>query len=158
YAPACVDPQAFFKVGPEDPKNDPKAYGDTNVLLVANGKTRSGLGQRQFSAIILTNPDADSGPLNFDVTLARGPMREVTILDPDGRPLIGAVVTDVDGQRAPAGPLETATFTAFRLKPLRTRRLTIRHDERRLSGSVLLLGDDVEPTTVRLQPWATITG
>ena len=158
YLPACVDPRAFFKVGPETPEGGFEGYGNRDTLVVASGRSQSAMPQSQYCAIVLTNPAADSGPLSFDVTLARDHERRVTVLDPDGRPLTGAVVTGADWKQTQSGPIEAATFTVTGLNPARVRRLTIRHDGRRLAGSLLLRGDEAEPSTVRLQPWATLSG
>ncbi len=161
YMPASVDPRPFFgeKVDPEAPGRGPEHYGDSDYLVVANGNSESRMPQAQFSAIVLTNPAADSGPMSFDVALERDTNREVRVVDPAGRPLPGAVVMDRDGTGTRAGPFLLGTFTATGLNPSRVRRLTLRHDERRLAGSLFLRGDDEGgPATVRLEPWGVISG
>jgi hypothetical protein len=50
------------------------------------------------------------------------------------------------------------TIEIHALDPSKPRRVTITHAGRKLVGSVYFKGDEAGPSTVRLQPWGTITG
>ena len=49
-------------------------------------------------------------------------------------------------------------LAVWRLNPMRPKRFLFRHDARKLVGSLVARGDEAEPYTVELQPWATLTG
>jgi hypothetical protein len=82
------------------------------------------------------------------------------VVGPDGRPLAGALADGLrhDWFTAAERPLPTAAFTALGLDPARPRLLCFAHPDRKLAGSVVVRGDEKEPVTVKLQPWATVSG
>jgi hypothetical protein len=55
-------------------------------------------------------------------------------------------------------PQDSARFEIHGLDPGKPRRVVVFHERRKLIGSVLLKGDETGPTTVKLQPWGTISG
>ena len=115
--------------------------------------------QAQFDAIVLTNAPEDSAPLTFDVALERDDVRVGTVLDPDGKPLAGAVVDGLDEmERDPTGPLRGAEFRVIGVVAGRSRRLTFTHPAKGLSGSLLLRGDEPGPFVAQLKPSATLSG
>ncbi len=156
YRPASVNPRAFFLGLDNKDKDGQAAYGDGMNLIIASGGGYAGLTQLQFCAIVLVNPAEDSGPINAEAVLERDRKREVRVLDPDGKLLEGATV-EGEGEVVEA----TATpgiMTISGLVPARPKRLHFRHSGRKLAGLLVARGDEPEPYTVRLQPWAAITG
>lgn len=69
YRPASVDPQEFFAPGRTYASDLERrtSYGTTETLLSGGGQ----LAQRDYSAIVLVNPPADSKPLDLSATLRR---------------------------------------------------------------------------------------
>jgi len=155
YGPACVDPKAFFKANEmKDPKGrQQNLYGDLNSIYTAHGDGWSGTPQSQFSAIVLVNPTEDSGPLTAEFALERDPKREVHAIGPDGKPL-----TDVTVEGDGANVSSSGLLTVFKLNPLRPKRFVFRANSQKLVGCLIARGDEREPYTVKLEPWATISG
>ncbi len=159
YRPACVDPAAFFRTGP---RGGSGRFGDRKYLVVARGVDgRSFSPQDLHSAIVLVNPPEDSGPISAEAVLERDNKREVRVLDPDGKLAPGVTAVDFAAPQRYEGIEPTGrpgVMSVWRLNPMRPRRFLFRHDARKLAGSLVARGDEAEPYTVKLQPWATLTG
>ena len=131
------------------------AYGTDDTLIIGN----AWVDQHDYAAIVLVNPPKDSNPLELVLTIVRDRPRQVTILDPEGRPLVG-----VQTQGLTAFPwdeeatLRAATVPITKLHPTRSRRITFLKGDRKLVGFLLARGDGDTPYTVKLEPWATVTG
>ncbi len=157
YRPAHVDPKAFFAPGKSDwkPEDEPKPYGNHEIIV----SPATWLLQRSCSAIILVNPPADSAPLELSATVIRDRPRQVTLLDPDGKPLIGVQAQRETGlpwnQQA---PLRAASFPLMGLLPDRLQPILFVHNAKKLIGFLMARRDSDEPYTVRLEPWGTIRG
>jgi RNA polymerase sigma factor (sigma-70 family) len=163
YRPACVDPKAFFAPGRTNwtPGEWKSAYGTRNMLTTSNGRYRgttyrgSLLYQDDYEAIVLVNPPANSGPLDLAATVLRDKPRQVSLIDPDGKPVKGAVMLFSNG----AGPaLRDASFPLIRLHPDRLSRRTFIQEDRKLIAYLEARGDADTPYIVRMQPWAKVTG
>lgn len=165
YYPAQVDPKAFFAPGRTDWAGDDwtgayrtkaeNAYGTTGRVATSMGL----INQLDYAAIVLVNPEPDSPPLELAATVRQGITRLVTILDPDGAPLAGVStqgVTEHPYDHEP--PLRAATFPVMRLRPDVYRRISFKVKDRQLAGFLFVRGDSAEPCTVRMQPWAAVTG
>ena len=104
---------------------------------------------------------ADSGPSHVDLPLTRGLTRKGRLIDPDGKPVVGARCF---GMGATWGFVETLaddTFEVRGLEPGYPRLLAFAHQGRRLVGSVLLKDADLKtdrPLEVRLGPGGTLKG
>jgi RNA polymerase sigma factor (sigma-70 family) len=161
YRPAHVDPKAFFAPGKVDwtPQEVFTAYGDHYGLSVATLLGGAGLNQYDYSAIVLVNPAEGAGPLQLSATVVPDKPRQVTLLDPEGRPVVGATAIGLypyawDRRR----PLRAATLPIADLHPDRSRRITFVKEDRKLIGFLLARGDGDAPYTVRMQPWGTFIG
>ncbi len=122
----------------------------------------------------------DPPPLDFAITPARRLLG--TVLDPEGKPLVGSTINGlfpipfwylpgpgaeftVRALRPPrvtpladlirAPNLQAATN---RLAPVASRTLVFRHDARQLAGLVDVRGDTPGPIAVKLEPWAVAAG
>jgi RNA polymerase sigma factor (sigma-70 family) len=156
YRPAHVDPKAFFAPGRTDWSNQDliSAYGTDDTLIIGN----AWVDQHDYAAIVLVNPPVDSKPLELSATVVRDRPRQVTILDPDGKPLVGVKTEGLTGfPWDDEPPLRAATIPITKLHPARCRRITFVEKDRKLIGFLLARGDGDAPYTVRLQPWATVT-
>jgi hypothetical protein len=58
----------------------------------------------------------------------------------------------------PFGPLAKAEFSVLGLQSDRSRLLCFTHEEKKLAGSMVIRGDDKGPLTVKLGPWANVSG
>ncbi len=110
-------------------------------------------------ALAEIHPDPDALELTRDLEVDPGRTLRGTVLDPEGRPIAGALAAGLVpvafwGDRT----LEGAEFEATGVDARRPRRIYFRHDGRKLAGSALLLGTEAGPLVVRLQPWGTLAG
>ncbi len=112
-----------------------------------------------FHVLAEVNPAEDAAEFEVDFQLQAGRSVNGTVLDPEGRPLAGALFAGggaLMSWRLP--PLKSARFTVENVELNQPRRLSFLHTERRLAGSVLLSGNETGPLEVKLQPWGTVTG
>ncbi|MDR3620991.1 MAG: sigma-70 family RNA polymerase sigma factor [Paludisphaera borealis] len=157
YRPPLLDPKAFFAPGKTDwtDRELSDAYGSRSLIMLEDNREA----QECYAAIVLVNPPLGSKPLELSATVARGRPRRVTLVDTEGRPVVGASpegLTEHPGDYEP--PLRASTFPLTRLHPGRVRRMTFVKEDRKLVGSLLARGDGDAPYTVVMQPWATVTG
>ncbi len=157
YRPAHVDPKAFFAPGRTEWTNQEQitAYGTHDTLIIGNCWDD----QHDYAAILLVNPPEGSKPLDLSATVVRDVPRQVTILDPEGKPVVGVQTRGLTAHpwdHEP--PLRAARVPVTKLHPTRSRRITFLKEDRKLIGCLLARGDGEEPYTVRLKPWATVTG
>ena len=92
YRPAHVDPKAFFAPGKADwtAMELNNTYGNHDRLSVATFYGGARLDQHDYAAIVLVNPAEGAGPLELAATVVPDRPRQVTLLDPEGRPVVGA--------------------------------------------------------------------
>jgi beta-lactamase regulating signal transducer with metallopeptidase domain len=180
YRPAHVDPKAFFAPGRTNWTEEEQisAYGTHDTLTTCQGRyigtTYRGatVDQRDYSAIVLVNPPPDSGPLQLSATVVRDRPRRVSLVDPDGKPVVGAEMRQqiqwpafagstgkwVVGVQTQQTKLRAASFPLTGLHPDRVQHITFVKEDRQLIGLLLARGDGESPYTVRMQPWGTVTG
>jgi RNA polymerase sigma factor (sigma-70 family) len=116
---------------------------------------------RNFHTLVEVNPAKDAGAITIEVLLDPGLTLTGTVLDPDGKPLAGALAAGLDGLGSGSWgyvPLKTAKFTVLGLEPSETRLLQFFHKEKQLSGSVVIKADEKKEPTVKLGPSGTLTG
>jgi hypothetical protein len=157
YRPAHVDPKTFFAPGKSDWSDQDliSAYGTHDTLSIGNAQAD----QHDYAAIVLVNAALDSKPLELSATVARDRPRQVTILDPEGKPIVGVKPVGLTGFTWDDEPaLRAATVPIAKLHPTRSRRITFIKEDRKLIGFLLARGDGEAPYAVRLEPWATVTG
>jgi RNA polymerase sigma factor (sigma-70 family) len=161
YRPAHVDPKAFFAPGKVDwtPQERITTFGTHDTLSVCTFYGGAWLDQHDYAAIVLVNPAEGAMRLELAATAVHDKVRRVTLLDPEGRPVVGAKTTGLTYHPWDHEPvLRAATIPITGLHPDRARRITFVKDDRKLIGFLLARGDGDAPYTVRMQPWATITG
>jgi hypothetical protein len=111
-----------------------------------------------FKALVAV--DVDPKALReYTITLDPGVSVPVTLTDPDGKPVTGAVAL---GMRSPSvdwsKPLAGAKFDVPAFNPDRPRALVFYHPDRDLGVLFQPKKGDPGPWAVRMQPTATVTG
>jgi len=98
--------------------------------------------------------------------------RRVSLVDPDGKPVVGAEMWDQvqwpayapftgtwdAGVHTRPTKLRAASFPLTGLHPNRVQHITFVKEDRRLIALLLARGDGASPYTVRMQPWGTVIG
>ena len=158
YRPAHVDPKAFFAPGKTEWTRQEmiSTYGNHDTLSIYPGWW---LDQHEYAAIVLVNPPENSGPLELTATVSRDKPRQISLVDPDNKPVMGATsegLTFFPWDHEPR--LRAASFPVTKLHPDRLRRITFFKEDRKLIGFLGARGDGEAPYTVRMQPWGTVTG
>lgn len=98
---------------------------------------------------------------NIDMYLDRGKTAKLTIQDPDGKPLPGAIVSGVTESGLATGvvfEIKSAECTLYALDPATPRTLAIYHRGRNLGGEVTVRGDETAPVVAKLKPAGAVTG
>jgi len=113
-----------------------------------------------FHTIVEVSPGPEDESITCNVVLEPGYTLKGTVVDPDGKPLSGAI--QVAGLR-PMGYweknlLKEGTLTLWGLRPDKPRLLHVKHEGKRLVGWIVVHGDEKDPLRVRLEPWGTFTG
>jgi hypothetical protein len=116
-----------------------------------------------FSVLTPVEPKADAQTAEVTIALRAGKTVRGTVLDPDDKPLAGAIARGLKSSPAVFGPwepepLKGAEFEAVSLDPAKPRMVVFVHKEKKLAGAVRVRGDEKGPVEVKLGPWATITG
>ncbi len=152
YRPAHVDPKAFFAPGKTDwtAQDLITTYGNHDTLSVATYYGGAWVDQHDYTAIILVNPAEGASPLDLAATVMPDKPRQITLLDPDGRPVVGAQSTGLTYHPWDREPkLRAATFPITGLNPGRARRVTFVNENRKLIGFLLARGDGESPYSVQ---------
>ena len=161
YRPAHADPKAFFAPGKTDwtPQELITAYGTHDTLSLETFYGGAWEDQHDFAAIVLVNPAEDAEPLELVALVVPERPRQVTLLDPEGRPVVGVQTNGLTYHPSDHEmTLRAATIPITGLHPDRARRITCVKEDRKLIGFLLARGDGDAPYTVRMQPWAAVTG
>ncbi len=117
---------------------------------------------RQCHAFEAIAPEKSAESCQCELALSPGPEPGVTILDSEGQPLSGAMVSGI----SPADVVregwwqsrEKAVFRVTGLTDHRIRRLLIHHAGRRLAGSLAIRDSERGPLVAQLQPWCIVLG
>ena len=104
------------------------------------------------------DPAPGTVSLTSEMVLEAGRSVSVTVLGPDGSALADTQVQGLYEMIRYFQTPGTSTFRVNGLKPGKGRTLTFFNSRTRLSGELVLRGDETGSRTVTLQPWATISG
>jgi len=105
------------------------------------------------------DPAAGAASLTHDLLLETGRSLTVTVLSPDGKPLTGTQISGLkDMSSWEATPADRSTHSIENLKPGKQRVLSFLDQAKRLTGELVLRGDETVTQKVILQPFATLTG
>jgi protocatechuate 3,4-dioxygenase beta subunit len=112
-----------------------------------------------FNALVEVNPAADADGVSIEVLLHPGLTLTGTIIDPDGKPLAGALASGLDSNGSwTYQPLKKAEFTVQGLEKGESRLLQFFHKDKKLSGSVVITEGQKDKLTLKLAPSGTLTG
>jgi RNA polymerase sigma factor (sigma-70 family) len=141
--------------------NDENPY--TQARLDPAHKARSGLDEifslSGVNAYRVIEVPADAKSVTCDIQVEPGRTRTGTIFGPGGKPLSGVMVKGLTAAMwAKPTALKNATFTVVGLGPDESREVLFVESKRKLVGRLLVRGDDRGELTVRLEPWAAVTG
>jgi protocatechuate 3,4-dioxygenase beta subunit len=151
-----------------------RAWGDHYILQVGadqiEGRDEQGFYRTyphpvhasEYHTFAEVNPPLDAESLTCNLVVDPGQTLTGKVLGPDGKPLSGARSFGLESYGLMGywahGSLKTADFIVHGLTPTKPRNLMFVHEGLRLAGSCVVRGDERGPITVKLQPWATITG
>jgi RNA polymerase sigma factor (sigma-70 family) len=111
-----------------------------------------------YNALARIDPEKGAEKVKRDISLDPGWTYKGTVLGPDGKPLAGAHVLDLNvKQRWIREPMKTAEFKGG-FKPRRQYDIIVKHSEKRLIGVTRPPKENGGAITVRLDPAAAVTG
>jgi RNA polymerase sigma factor (sigma-70 family) len=116
---------------------------------------------QNFPAVQPVDIAPGTASITCDLTFDSGVVRAGTVLDPEGRPLVGAtMIGEIYRNNYIFRPLRGSDFTVCGLsaRPLLPRTVILRHGVRGLGKVVRVDGKDRGPLQVRLERTATVTG
>ncbi len=113
-----------------------------------------------FHTLARVEPAADTASLTCNITVDPGRTLKGTVIGPDGKSLAGALMAGVTEiiPRWEDKTQPTAEFTVYAVKEGQRRNVLVLHEEKQLAGSLMIRGDEKEPLTIKLQPWAVLSG
>jgi hypothetical protein len=107
-------------------------------------------------------PESTAKTYRCDLSVVPSPEPIVKILDPDGRPLAGAIVSGAQSSDLSRECWwQSRQHGVFRVTGLihhRIRNLAIHHEGRRLAGTLAVRDAEPGPLVARLRPWGTVSG
>ena len=171
YIAANFGPEGFRMTVPPGPgffyaqaAGDNLPYTRARLAAADRGKGVGGEGDGEFLTIILSPchsyriVDVPAGAETFDVDLelTRGTSRKGRLVDPEGKPVVGAQAYGLESTWV-VKTLEDATFEVTALESGKPRSVSFMHKDRRLAGAVALEPGD-GPVEVRLAPCGAATG
>jgi len=110
-----------------------------------------------YEAVAVLNVEKDD-TASVDLQLEPGETIDVQIEDANGNPLTGALVSGMTAVSPTVFRAKQAQTTVYALDPNKPRRIVFHHEQRKLSGNLLVRGDEQQPLKVRLMPTASIIG
>jgi hypothetical protein len=108
---------------------------------------------------VLVNPPVGSKPLELTAAVARDKPRPISIVDSAATPVVGVTTQGLTFHPWDTEPrLRSASFLLTKLHPDRVQRITFIEEKRGLIGFLMARGNGHTAYTVRMQPWAIVTG
>ncbi len=94
-----------------------------------------------------------------DIPLRKGKSRLVHVIGPDGQPRNRIEASGVGNQiQNPMEEIEQSSFNVTNLYPGERREVVARYVPNKWTGMAVVTEEGDEPVTLKLQPWATLTG
>jgi RNA polymerase sigma factor (sigma-70 family) len=128
------------------------------IAIAVGGNAQSSLSQDAYQAIRFLNVDAAKPPEEQVIELTPAEPVRGRFIDQVSKPLEGVTVRGLSQSGDSWSDPLAAEFTARPPHPDRPRRLTFRHDERKLVGTAVVASGSVQPVEFKLEPWAALTG
>ena len=158
-----VQTDGWYRAAREDPTGYAENVGgrsDHDQLAISvGGAALTTLYQDAYQGIRFLKIDPAKPPAEQVIELTPAEPIRGRFVDPDGQPLVGVTVRGLarTGDIGSAA-LATADFTARPPHPDRPRRLTYRHDGKKLVGTTIIAAGSAKAIELKLEPWATLTG
>jgi protocatechuate 3,4-dioxygenase beta subunit len=152
--PVHTYPAAQFDA--EDAKRVKVTHRDEERSFATVGNTLEYLNQENAVKVVDFGEGTETGKCELHLDGAK--TLKVRIEDPDGKPVSGAIVSGMTALWPITFPIKEAECTLYGLDGSRQRHVLIYHQERKLSGHIIVRGNESEPVTVRLAPTGTVTG
>ncbi len=134
----------------------------TSHIPVGGGRAVVGpilIAADEYNLLVPLTIDPDATSATLDLPVAAEGTVELTVLDPAGIPLGGSDIQEVEsGKPGATRRHEAATVTLGGFAPGRSRRVVIRHRERRLAATLLVAAAAGPTQSVRLAPWGAVRG
>ena len=118
--------------------------------------TNPGLLPQNCSAVVAIDPPPGADSMTVDLFLEAGRDRAGTVLDPDGKPLAGSKIVGLAEMSSTT--LKSSEFKVTGLAPGRPRKVVVRHDGRKLIGTLVVDRPEGPPLAIRLGPWGSVSG
>lgn len=100
----------------------------------------------------------DGGTVEVNLMLNRGQTRQIKIVDPDGKPLEGAMVSGMTESWPMTFAIAKPECTIYALDEKEPRTVIFYHSQRKLAAVLKVQGDAKEPLTARLMPTGSVKG
>jgi hypothetical protein len=139
-----------------------RARADRPAQAGRLGVIRGVTSPEKCQALEPITPESTAKTYQCDLSLVPAPEPIIRILDPDGQPLAGAIVSGAAStdlirecwwQSRQFGVFRVTGLTAHRI-----RILAIHHEGRRLAGTLAVRDATPGPLVARLRPWGTVSG
>jgi protocatechuate 3,4-dioxygenase beta subunit len=150
-----LNPYRAAEFDPEDAKRAKPVNNGGDRIFTAAGNSVEFLGIEGVVKVI-DFPEG-AGPATVNLTADRGMTLPVRIEDPDGKPLPGTVVSGMTDFPA-TFVTKKAECTIYALDAVRQRHVVFYHKERKLSGHVIVRGNEKDAVRVRMEPLGAVTG
>ena len=115
-------------------------------------------GPRNYHIVAEIDPAEGTRTLAKDLAVDPGRTLTLNVLGPDGKPLAVKMVSGLKDMVYWEDQPEASSFTVLGLSPGKGRTISVRHNDKRLIGQIILKGDENGPVSVTLGPWGTIVG
>jgi hypothetical protein len=112
-----------------------------------------------WSTTIEVNVPEGAATFSCEVRLKKGKSRRVRVVGPDGRPVADLEASGLSNQiENPMSQIEETFFTVTNLFPGESREVVARCVPKKLMGMAVVTEKDKGPVTLKLVPWASLTG
>ncbi|HEY0982856.1 carboxypeptidase-like regulatory domain-containing protein [Schlesneria sp.] len=111
------------------------------------------------STTIEVNIDDETATYECELRLVKGKSRVVTVIDPSGEPLTDLEASGLNHQvQNPISKIKGDMLDITNLYPGERREVVARSVSRKLMGMALVTDENDDPITLKLQPWASVSG
>jgi hypothetical protein len=151
YPAARVDPAGFAE-------NAGIASTPDKLAIAVGGMAVTSVDQESYQAIRFLTIDPAKPPKEQVIELTPAEPVRGRFLDPAGKPLDDVRIRGLAESHESWSSPRVGEFLARPPHPDRPRRLTFRHDGRKLIGTVIVTAGSARPVEFKLQPWAALAG
>jgi beta-lactamase regulating signal transducer with metallopeptidase domain len=114
--------------------------------------------QMSFNAFAPIDLPEGSTRFRQDLAVQPGVTRTIRVVDPDGKPVVGARIRFQPRVTNFSGSQSSAEFQVSGLRPREVRVIDANHLDRKLAGTVEVRAEDQGVAILKLLPWGTVVG